>query len=43
MRKTKGRTDTSFNILISKTIDIEHYSKKHLQTYDQMFQTKYIH
>ena len=27
MRKTKGRTDTSFNILISKTIDIEHYSK----------------
>lgn len=26
-----------------KTIDIEHYSKKHLQTYDQMFQTKYIH
>jgi hypothetical protein len=30
MRKTKGRTDTSFNILISKTIDIEHYSKKTL-------------
>ena len=25
--KQKGRTDTSFNILISKTIDIEHYSK----------------
>ena len=33
MRKTKGRTDTSFNILISKTIDIEHYSKT--QTYDR--------
>ena len=25
-----------------KTIDIEHYSKQHLQTYDQLFQTKFI-
>lgn len=26
-----------------KTIDIEHYSKQHLQTYDKLFQTKLIH